>query len=284
MSYPLTTCNLCCRAFLLLLLASPAQAQPPATAPDSGESLTNNLTYAVAWKQTAAEYRALYHQGFNIARLHVDAALAARRDGDRPLAVITDVDDTVLLSPAYWGFLIDAGEDFFADARWDDWIRANRTVASPGALEFLRYCRDNDVEVFYVTNRDQGEDTFTLALDNLVAAGFPYADLEHLTVLRESSNKEVVQSHIRETHDVVVLLGDNLNDFSRRYYVADVDERSALMEEDSAQFGTRYVLFPNPTDGHWIRALFGDSEPPPTAQNRQILHDAATRESWPGRD
>ena len=25
----------------------------------------NNLAYAVAWKQTAAEHAALYHQGFN---------------------------------------------------------------------------------------------------------------------------------------------------------------------------------------------------------------------------
>jgi len=264
----------CC--FFLLVSLQPVQAQSPAD-----ETLAvNNLTYAVAWKQTAAEYRALYHQGFNIARLHVDAALARRRDGDRPLAVITDVDDTVLLSPAYWGYLISAGEDFFADASWDDWIRANRTVASPGALEFLRYCRDNNVEVFFVTSRDQGDDTFALALNNLVASGFPYADPEHLTVLRESSNKEVVQARIRETHEVIVMLGDNLNDFSRRYYVTDVDERSALVEEDRARFGNHYVVFPNPTDGHWIRALFGDSEPPPSLQNREILREAATRETW----
>lgn len=35
----------------------------------------NLLIAAVAWKQTAAEYRALYHQGFNIARMHVESAL-----------------------------------------------------------------------------------------------------------------------------------------------------------------------------------------------------------------
>jgi len=34
-------------------------------------------------------------------------------------------------------------------------------------------------------------------------------------------------------------------------------------------------VFPNPTDGHWIRAIFGESEPAPTDMNRRILRDAA---------
>jgi predicted secreted acid phosphatase len=38
----------------------------------------NMLVYAVAWKQTAAEYRALYHQAYNIARMRLDTALAAK--------------------------------------------------------------------------------------------------------------------------------------------------------------------------------------------------------------
>ncbi len=251
-----------------------AQAENP------DQSASNNLVYAVAWKQTAAEYRALYHQGFNMARMQLENALANQDDSVKPLAVIADVDDTLLLSEAYWGYLVSEGKEFFDDAAWDEWIADNKTVPSPGALSFLQYCFENNVEVFYVTNRDQGEDTFTLALNNLSAAGFPYADPEHLTVLRESSNKQVVQENIGEDYNVVALLGDNLNDFSRRYYVTDVDQRSELMEEDSQRFGTQYILFPNPTDGHWIRAIFGESEPAPSSENRQIFQEAATRETW----
>ena len=33
-------------------------------------------------------------------------------------------------------------------------------------------------------------------------------------------------------------------------------------------------LFPNPTDGHWMRAIFGDSEPRPTDANRQTFETA----------
>ncbi|PCJ25213.1 MAG: acid phosphatase [SAR86 cluster bacterium] len=246
----------------------------------SEQNLHNNLMYAVAWKQTAAEYRALYHQGFNLARMRLELALVNRTPGSRPLAVISDVDETLLLSSSYWGYLVNQRQDFFDDSSWDKWIAENRTIASPGASKFLQFCKENNVEVFYVTSRNQGEETYQFALANLASAGFPYVDSQHVTVLRDSSNKEIVQQQISEEYDVVVLLGDNLNDFSRRYYVTEVDQRLELSEEDSDKYGRDYILFPNPTDGHWIRAIFGDSEPPANDQNRLIFKHAATSSAW----
>ena len=242
--------------------------------------IDNNLMMAMAWKQTSAEFRALYHQGFNVARMRVEIALAQKQDDTLPLAIISDVDETLLLANDYWGYLITQGQDFFDDASWDRWIEENRAVASPGALEFLNFCVSNSVEIFYVTNRDQGEATVQLAIENLIAAGFPSADEAHLRVLRESSNKELVQQEIREGYEVIALLGDNLNDFARRYYSTDVDQRMSLMEEDRDSYGREYILFPNPTDGHWIRAIFGESEPNESDVNRRILKDAATRAAW----
>ena len=247
---------------------------------DVDADIENNLIMAMAWRQTAAEYRALYHQGFNLARMRIELALAQKKDGSLPLAIISDVDETLLLSNNYWGYLINQGQDFFDDAIWDSWVAENRAVASPGALDFLKFCVANNVEIFYVTNRNQGESTVQLALNNLNAAGFPSVDRSHLRVLRETSNKELVQQRIREDYDVVVLLGDNLNDFSRRYYSTDLEQRLSLMEEDKARYGRDYIIFPNPTDGHWIRAIFGDSEPPPSDHNRIILKQAATRSAW----
>ena len=264
-------------ALIALSAAVPAFGQ---SSPSSDANLENNLTMAMAWKQTTAEYRALYHQGFNLARLRVELALAQKQDGSLPLAIISDVDETLLLANDYWGYLIEQGRDFFDDAIWDRWVAENRAVASPGALEFLEFCVANGVEIFYVTNRDQGESTVQLALDNLNAVNFPSVDRAHLRVLRETSNKEQVQQQIREDHEVVVLLGDNLNDFARRYYSTDLEQRLSLMEEDRERYGRDYILFPNPTDGHWIRAIFGDSEPPPSDANRSTLKQAATRSAW----
>ncbi|MDR1248265.1 MAG: hypothetical protein LBK63_03080 [Treponema sp.] len=237
----------------------------------------NILTMAVAWKQTAAEYRALYHQGFNLATQKVREALPARRSNSKPLAVLTDLDDTLLLPLNYWGALIEDGKDFFDDAVWDNWIPQYEMIAAPGALEFLNYCKANGVEVYYVTNRDQGSATYDLALESIKRLGFPYADRDHLTVLIETSNKENAQKAVAEKFDVLCYLGDSLNDFKRVYYVQNVDERIALMERDKALFGDKFILFPNPTDGHWIRAIFGDSEPPASDENRRKFKEAAMK-------
>ena len=185
-----------------------------------------------------------------------------------------------MLANDYWGYLIANGEDFFNDDSWDRWVAENSFIPSPGSAEFLNYCEANNVEVFYVTNRDQGEATFELAERNLISAGFPMVDREHLTVLRETSNKEEVQKSIMEEYNVVAMLGDNLNDFSRDFYLTDIEQRESLVNEKRSDFGSKYVIFPNPTDGHWIRAIFGESEPPDTPENRRILRSAATRDAW----
>ena len=241
----------------------------------------NALLWAVAWKQTAAEYQALCHQAYNLARLRLDQALAANHQ--KPLAVITDVDDTVLHAGSYWGHLVDLDRDFFDDALWDEWIPENLATAVPGSREFLRHCEENEVEAFYVTSRDQGENTFDYALRQLELLDMPFADEAHLTVFRDSSDKSPARDRIAESHEIVLYIGDNLNDYKRDYYVADVDERLALMERDREDFGNRFILLPNPTDGHWVRAIFGESEPAESAENLRTLAAAATRNAWDGR-
>ena len=76
------------------------------------------------------------------------------------------------------------------------------------------------------------------------------------------------------------MLGDNLNDFKRKYYIADVKQRNSLMTEDKEQFGRKFIIFPNPTDGHWLKAIFGDSEPPATPENRAKFKTAASSTAW----
>lgn len=242
---------------------------------------SNILTMAAVWKQTAAEYRALYYQGFNIAQKYVDEAVAKKKKKDKPLAVITDMDDTVVIHDRYWAHLIANGEEFFNDPVWDKYIPTNSLLPAPGALEFLNHCKEKGVEVFYVTSRDQGEGTYEMALGNLQSLGFPYADKEHLTVLVDTSNKEPRQKEITEKYNVIVKLGDSLNDFQRKYYIKkDFEERNLMTAMDKDLFGTKYIIMPNPTDGHWIAAIFGQSEPEDSEENRALWQKTATRNAW----
>lgn len=247
-----------------------------------GEELHNPLLWAVAWKQTAAEYFALCHQAYNLARLRLDVIVAGRTPDSRPLAVVTDMDDTILHAASYWGHLIEKNMEFFDDAVWDEWLPRNLETPVPGSLDFFNHCQAQDVEVFYITSRNQGERSDEYALEQLRLFAFPFADEAHLTVIRDSSNKSPAREAVAETHEIALLIGDNLNDFKRDYYVKDIDERMALMNRDRAEFGDRFILLPNPTDGHWVRAIFGDSEPQATDANRRVLKAAATRSAWDG--
>jgi len=275
------------RRRLLALLLSGAVIGETATA-DGKENgtgstrLDNPLLWAVAWKQTAAEYFALCHQAFNLARMRLELALQDREPGDRPLAVITDVDDTILHARSYWGYLINNDRGFFDDAAWDEWLPNNLLTVVPGSMGFFDFCKEQGVEVFYVTSRNQGERTYEYALQQLTDSGFPYADEEHLLLFTETSDKTPARRKIEESYEIALMLGDNLNDFRRDYYSKDVDQRMALMERDREDWGRKFILLPNPTDGHWVRAIFGDSEPAPTDENRRLLKAAATRLAWDG--
>lgn len=248
---------------------------------DGGDS--NALLWALAWQQTAAEFAALCHQAYNLARFRLDEQLTERPAGARPLAVIADIDNTVLHANSYWGYLVNNDRQFFDDAIWDDWLPENLMTPVPGALDFLRYCEERGVEVFYVTNRDQGDKTYDYALRQLQELSFPFADNNHLYVFRETSDKTPARQSIATRFEIALMLGDNLNDFRRDYYVKDVDERMQLMERDRDDWGSRFILLPNATDGHWVRAIFGESEPAPTAENLARLRAAASRVSWQGK-
>ncbi len=277
------------RQFVAYLLAGGAALPLAACAQEASDqdalndmSLHNPLLWAVAWKQTAAEFGAICYQAYNLATLRLDMALSRHKKGDKPLAIITDMDNTIIQAVNYWGYLINEGHEFFDDAIWDKWIPKNLIQAVPGSKAFLDHCKANDVEVFYVSNRDQGDRTYEYALAQLNLLKFPYVDEAHVTVNRDSSNKMAIKEKVSVSHQLVLMLGDNLNDYKRDYYVTDVDERYALMERDRDEYGEHFILLPNPTDGHWVRAIFGDSEPAPTNVNRKLLKDAATRSAWDG--
>jgi predicted secreted acid phosphatase len=110
----------------------------------------------------------------------------------------------------------------------------------------------------------------------------PFADEKHLYVFRDTSDKSPARAEIAQSFEIALMLGDNLNDYQRDYYVKDIGQRMELMERDREHWGTRFILLPNPTDGHWVRAIFGDSEPQANDDNRRVLKHAATRIAWDG--
>ncbi len=251
----------------------------------SEENTSNIYEVANAWKNTAAEYDALFYQAFNIAgdriELELEKLALDKKSDDKKLAIISDVDDTLVINEHFWSEVIKADKEYFDDDLWDQQISEYVLQAAPGATEFLTAVADKDIEVFYVTSRNQFDDeekTNEYAVNQLAKLGFPNADAEHVKVLMESSNKEEVQAEIEQDYHVLLRLGDNLNDFNRSFYVDTVDERKELTEQQKEHFGREYIVFPNPTDGHWVRTIFGESEPQASEKTTELWKKAGTGE------
>ena len=65
------------------------------------------------------------------------------------------------------------------------------------------------------------------------------------------SGKEERRMKVHETHEVILLLGDNLSDFHHDYDDKSTIERNRLTDSLYSVFGPRYIVLPNPMYGDW---------------------------------
>lgn len=213
--------------------------------------VTDGKLYASAFMQTAAEYHALCLQAYNIARLRLDINLLAKTT--KPRAIVTDIDETILDNSADEVHRDLQGKGFDPVA-WNKWTAMAAADTIPGGLSFLKYASAHGVEIFYITNRDEKDRAGTL--QNLVKFGFPNADNAHLMVRQNTSSKEVRRQQVMADHDVVLLLGDNLADFSSLFDKKSMADRFQNVKDISSVFGDRFIILPNPIYGDWETAIY----------------------------
>lgn len=237
----------------------------------TAKDLNEQLVMAVAWMQTSAEYRELCYQAFNLAAMSVDRALAIAKPGDRPLAVISDLDETLLDNGAYdAGFI---GRNAVSDkAGWLQWEKDGKPLPVPGSLEFLDHAAGKGVEVFYVTNRTAEGAGFTVA--TLKALSFPFADGKHVLPFDAKGDKQPRFDQVARDFTVVVYLGDNANDLPLRTYGKGLPDRNAIIDRNHEKFGLQLIILPNPVYGDWEKALaasYGGLSPEAKSAARKAL-------------
>ncbi len=206
---------------------------------------------AVLWFQTAAEAQALYYQAFNLAEMKLDEALQSHT-GDEKLAVIVDIAETVLDNSPCRAELIKTDKDFATC--WLEWMDLVEAKPLPGAKEFLDYTASCGVEVFYVSNRFEAQRETTI--ENLVSVGFPYADDDHVYLREGGPSKESRRQAIAENYEIILLIGDNLNDFADVFQDKLVPDRAAEVDSLKDEFGSRFIILPNPMYGDWEDAVY----------------------------
>lgn len=235
---------------LLAALAACRTTQPVTTPSPTASFSHNGAAWAALWQQRAGEYRALCFQAYKLARLQLDAAL--RDPSSKPRAIVTDIDETVLDNSAYTA-MQSGFHNGYTKETWADWTSRADADSVPGARAFLQYAASRGVAVFYITNRVETERKATL--QNLDRWSFPFADDEHLILRKDVSSKETRRMEVAKTHNIIMLLGDNLGDFAAVFDERSADDRQRIVDSLHGAFGERFIVTPNAMYGDWESAL-----------------------------
>ncbi|MFT4072589.1 MAG: 5'-nucleotidase, lipoprotein e(P4) family [Dysgonamonadaceae bacterium] len=228
--------------------------------------------YASFFQQRAAEYEALSQQAFNIARIRLDEAIAHK--GDKPLAIVSDIDETFLDNSYYAVDCVKKGISYDQKS-WEEWTAKGIATPLTGAQEFYQYADSKGVAVFYITNRLTAERAGTLA--NLKKYNFPLQNEGRLILRSAESSKENRRLQVSKDFDIVLLLGDNLSDFSKDFDKKSMAERAAAVHANKELFGTRFIVLPNFGYGDWEGAAFNYNYSLPEIQKDSIIWKLSKR-------
>jgi 5'-nucleotidase (lipoprotein e(P4) family) len=220
----------------------PAPAAPSPAEP--GQPL------AIHWTRTAAEHRAVFLQAYRLAGERVQSLAAGRAAGT--WAVILDADETILDNSEYQKERASLGLPWTQES-WTAWVRREAADTLPGAAGFMALVRQLGGRVAVVTNRMDYECGDTR--DNLAKLGVPV----DLLLCRPSSAPSDKNPRFRAVAEgtadpsvpaaeVLLWIGDNIQDFPGLTQAARAGDGSVL-----AEFGSRFIVLPNPMYGSWER-------------------------------
>ena len=195
----------------------------------------------VRWVRESTEYKNLCEQLFKQARIEILKTVSAK-GGKSKLAVVVDLDETVLDNSQYQVERWNAGLSFTQDS-WSDWVKREEAGQIAGSKEFLTAVRKKGIRVIFLSNRMN--ENLKPTRSNLKSLGV--LDPRDLFLLREdkSDTKQIRRTEVMNgtgrmkkvgPFKVVGYLGDQMGDFPN---------------DRLADFGKINFLLPNPMYGKW---------------------------------
>jgi 5'-nucleotidase (lipoprotein e(P4) family) len=64
------------------------------------------------------------------------------------------------------------------------------------------------------------------------------------------------RAKVAENHKIILLIGDNLNDFSELFENRSSNNGKKAVEENRELFGLKFIVLPNPMYGAWEKPLY----------------------------
>ncbi|WP_251977129.1 5'-nucleotidase, lipoprotein e(P4) family [Salinicola avicenniae] len=227
-------------------LIGTVQADDTATVAECGPE---SYAMALRYQQQSAEIQALQRQNYALATARL-AQKIDEQSTDRELAIMTDLDETVIDNSALLVRDMQACHDFTGWDTWKAWEREGHPRLIPGARAFLDYADAHDVTIFYVSDRYEENKAATLA--TLEALRLPQVNEAQVRLLGPSKGER--RAAIEADYQLVMQLGDSLADFSSNFHHADLERQQQLVSDNAAHFGDDWIMFPNASYGSWSDA------------------------------
>jgi 5'-nucleotidase (lipoprotein e(P4) family) len=236
-------------AVLVLLAGAACRTAGSASAPAAVPSPAA-LPSAIRWVRSSAEYLAATSQAYRMATRRIDLVGASMVKGT--WAVSLDADETVLDNSQYMKERAAAGLQY-SDESWREWVARKAAVPVPGSKGFLRRVREMGGVIVIVTNRTQAACPDTE--ENFRALELPF-DLmlcrpEDGPGEKEPRYDSVTNGTARpglRPLEIVLWIGDNIQDFPQMR-----QEARKAGEAVFGEFGSRFIIIPNPMYGSWER-------------------------------
>lgn len=173
--------------------------------------------------------------------------------GERPLAVVLDVDETAIQNI---GYQYDRDRRWlgYEDSSWDRWERTgiDKILPMPGAVDAIRAIRAAGVTVIYNSNRLSANSASSERALNEAGLG-PAEHRRTLWLMNDAgtgSNKDPRRALISETYCVIAMAGDQLGDFSEIFRVSFARRRPAATSAPFARlWGNGWFMLSNPVYG-----------------------------------
>ncbi len=202
--------------------------------------------------------------------------------GTKPLAVVFDVDETVLLNLGYEYWVAATGNSYSRET-WKLWEESGATYVKPvpGAVTGLRRLREAGITPVFNTNRQYSPEGAARAI---AAAGLGEAVHRDTLYLRgddgtTSGDKDGRRALIAERYCVIALAGDNLGDFADIFNDDELpaaERRELAARGDLAQlWGNGWFVLPNPVYGDSLKGTVGEVYPEGTRWSPETASSAA---------
>jgi 5'-nucleotidase (lipoprotein e(P4) family) len=223
--------------------------------------------------QTAAEYRACCLQTYRLTEMRLELALSTTVPRPTKPAVVMDLDETVFDNSAFESFLYETHQEY-SDALWEVYERdyPSQVALVPGAKEFIRKAEAMGVTAIYISNRLEKHKQSTIAALQRLGLNVHGID-DRLYLKADTSDKTARRANAAGKYNVLLILGDNLRDFSEAYVAPKLDENASAetyskaiqerlqrVDDAACHWGQDWLVFPNPGYGEWERLIGKEPE------------------------